>query len=356
MRLLNATSWGAATLVWTILCAARTGSPASLQLLDFTPSAVSADGSVVVGGGAGGAVRWTAAGGATGLGQLPGRYNGVATDVSADGSVIVGNVSASASAYEPRAYRWTASTGMVELGTFPDRPHSEARGVSAEGTVVVGRGYGPSARDSEAFRWTALQGMVSLSPGTLANDASADGSVAVGTGEINWFAPAARWTESMGWMNLVAPASASAVSADGSVVVGTIFPAHDQGSLRNYAFRWTQSDGFVSFGRLGHHSWATDVSADGSVVVGASDGAFIWDEGNGMRRLRDVLEGLGVDTAGVPMDYVEAISADGRTIVGYGNTGPGQFSGWIATVPEPVGLSSSALTSAWLLRRRRPAR
>ena len=96
------------------VCAARTAPAASLQLLDFTPHAVSADGSVVVGGGERGAVRWTAAGGTVSLGQIAGRNLAWASDVSADGSVVVGNSYASATPSDPRAFRWTASSGIVD--------------------------------------------------------------------------------------------------------------------------------------------------------------------------------------------------------------------------------------------------
>ena len=233
-------------------------------------SAVSADGSIVVGyadnGGQSRAFRWTSAG-MVDLGTLGGNVS-VAQAVSADGSVVVGY--AEIAGGQVSAFRWT-SAGMVSLGNLGGN-NSYAIGVSADGSVVVGYGYN-SSNQIRAFRWTSA-GMVDL--GTLGGNnslvyaVSADGSALVGRAEIagNQYR-AFRWT-SAGMTNLGTLGGtfsyAKAVSADGSVVVGEAYNSSNQGR----AFRWT-SAGMVDLGTFGgNSSIAQGVSADGSVVIGSA--------------------------------------------------------------------------------------
>jgi|SRR5215468_3918196 len=78
------------------------------------------------------------------------------------------------------------------------------------------------------------------------------------------------------------------------------------------------------------------VSQDGSVIVGQSGGvAFIWDARDGMRRLDDVLSGLGVDLSGWSLKEARGISSYGSTIVREGTNPAGNRDGWIAVIPEP---------------------
>jgi len=182
--------------------------------------AVSADSSVVVGHSshvtydiegpvisAVEAFSWTERDGMVGLGYLPGGQDGrsVASAVSADGSVIVGSSSSSAALGHSEAFRWTRTGGMVGLGDLPGQPllwpfESEAGDVSADGSVVVGRGI--SASGWEAFRWTESGGMVGLgqlprtgfSSYSWANAVSADGSVVVGESTAGAFI----WTAEQG--------------------------------------------------------------------------------------------------------------------------------------------------------------
>jgi probable HAF family extracellular repeat protein len=135
---------------------------------------------------------------------------------------------------------------------------------------------------------------------------------------------------------------AYAVSADGSVVVGSgYFPSGEE------AFRWTSGGGLVRLGKLSvvdSFSTACGVSADGSVVVGYGNStsgreAFLWNAGDGMQSLRDVLIAGGV--TGLDdwtLTDARGVSADGRTIVGYGSGGA-----WIATVPEPSSIALAAI-------------
>ena len=334
----------------------------SFTPLNFSPTATSADGRVVVGTenlqGLR-AVRWTADGGAVTIG------NGAeASDVSADGAVVVGSVWRLGA---QRAFRWNAADGLVEI---PHQPRmeglSKASAVSADGSVIVGT-WGDYWYDMysepgyEAFRWTSGDGMwlihefgLTLGFASQAVDVSADGTVVVGD-VYQWSGDGHGPTYPFAYHALggmvtlpMEGYSAAAVSADGSVVVG------------NFG-RLSSDDGLLALGALPGQdgSWASDVSADGSVVVGTSfagdlaqSRAFIWDEANGMRSLADVLGDLGIDLGGWRLEQATGISADGRTIVGTGLDPLGQRAGWIATIPEPVALPLLALCALVL---RRPA-
>ncbi len=100
-------------------------------------------------------------------------------------------------------------------------------------------------------------------------------------------------------------------------------------------------------------SSAYDVSGDGSIVVGDSNAgspdddsptAFIWDSGNGIRNLKDVLEtDYGLDLTDWQLQRATGISDDGNTIVGTGINPDGVEEGWLFAVnelPVPVPMLS----------------
>ena len=242
----------------------------------MTPTAVNADGSVVVGRGTSSngdeAFRWTEGTGMVALGDLAGgSFYSYANAVNADGSVVVG-ISNSVNGTE--AFRWTEGSGMVGLGDLAGGSfYSVANAVNADGSVVVG--YGTSVNGTEAFRWTEGSGMVGLgdlaggSFYSVANAVNADGSVVVGYGTSVNGTEAFRWTEGTGMQSVedwLAAAgismgsfsilrNASAVNADGSVVVG-------RGTSVNgtEAFLASISSGLVGLTDLGHsinQSYAT---------------------------------------------------------------------------------------------------
>ncbi|MDX1419470.1 MAG: T9SS type A sorting domain-containing protein [Rubricoccaceae bacterium] len=220
----------------------------ALNPLDLLPgdtiggaTGVTADGATVVGysdpgdGSANEAVRWTAAGNAIRLGDLPGGgVYGIAWDVSADGSVVVG-WSMSGNGHE--AFRWTAEAdSMAGLGDLSGGGfRSEAYAVSADGTVVVGKGQGED--DTEVFRWTEKGDMVGLGtfPGAYditPQDVSADGDVIVG--QRDNLSASFIWTAEGGIQDLQTVLeddygldltgwtlrNAYAISDDGTVIVG----------------------------------------------------------------------------------------------------------------------------------------
>lgn len=309
---------------------------------------VSYDGSIVVGasGGLGGsqAFRWTESGG---MSPLPdGVFNSstFATDISENGLVITGMLGPSGGVF------WTQSEGMTLLGG------GGAFGLSYDGSVIVGSSY----------RWTSATGRVNL-PFSSVKGVSADGSVVIGWFVNGGVTYAARWTEATGRVSLGAlPATniqsfANEISADGSVIVG----GSNTGTANDrVAFRWTQSGGMVGLGDLpggSVNSQATDVSADGSVVVGISDSgvpdSFVWTAASGMLNLRDVLAAGGATGfENWTSLYVNGISGDGSTVVGYGRNPNGQDEAFVANikVPEPAALSIVMFgVGAFAPRRRR---
>ena len=345
-----------AIIAWLFSSAATYATTASFQGLGDLPggsvwsiaSAVSADGSTVVGDSYSGsgreAFRWTSSGAMQGLGCLPAdSFCSTGESVSGDGTVVVGR---SDSGSTMVAYRWTVSGGMEGLGILEGGSWSKAYNVSDDGFVVVGVSL--SSRGQDAFRWTATGGMKSLSDPLLesvhcwAMATCADGSVVVGMGNGG---EAFRWTQTTGMVGLGdLPggdffSEASAVSTDGSVIVGKSSSA----SGWREAFRWTQSEGMVALGDLPGGEFvseAMDVSADGSVVVGegwsatSTSEAFIWDATNGMQNLRTVLENdYGLDLTGWTLHNATGISDDGLTIVGYGKNPYGNEEAWIAQLP-----------------------
>lgn len=244
-------------------------------------SGVSADGSTVVGwsnpappgqfGDEKEAFLWTSQDGMIGLGDLSGgSFYSSASAVSADGSVVVGRGFAEAS---DAAFRWTAQDGMVALADLAGgSTGGDATAISADGSVIVGWGRSTSM---EAARWengglpTGL-GYLAGGFGSVALDVSADGSMVVGGDSdeaVLWqngsvlglgFLPGDDWSTAHG------------VSVDGSVVVGSgntgafIWdPVHGSRELRQVLIDeygldltgWELSDAY-------------DVSDDGRTIVG----------------------------------------------------------------------------------------
>jgi probable HAF family extracellular repeat protein len=178
---------------------------------------------------------------------------------------------------------------------------------------------------------------------------SGDGSSVVGASTGQAF----RWTKDKGLQQIVS-GDAFAASFDGSVIVGR--------TSGWQAFRWTEQSGVEQLGDLPGGivaSEAHDVSADGSIVVGWSstdkdETAFIWDARYGMRDLHDVLNQQGVELVGWHLTSVEAVSADGLTLVGQGRNPAGDYEAWAAVIPEPNGrilILSSLLVVVGRLRR-----
>ena len=128
--------------------------------------------------------------------------------------------------------------------------------------------------------------------------------------------------------------AAQAISADGHVAVGVV---------GGYPARWVDlgSPTMLS-GTTSGTAWAA--SQNGSVIVGttgfnggptgsttsALQQAFIWTAANGLRLLQDI---VGTAPSGNIM-FATGISADGKTVAGYGIQPTSGYSrGWIAVLP-----------------------
>jgi probable HAF family extracellular repeat protein len=324
---------------------------------------ISGDGTTVVSGrpidfnsGVAEAFRWTQSKGL----QLLGGNRDAAIGISYDGSTVVGSNS--------QAFRWSETSGIQNLGYLPGFSNTSiASAVSDDGRTVVGNSSNTfsSRRSGQAFRWTPANGMQGLGylknstalPGftdfttSEAQDVSGDGSVVIGTSNFyGSYDEAFRWTSSGGMQGLgFLPGGsfsvAKAVSQDGQTVVGTA--STNTGSLRSKAFRWTAANGMQDLDNLGYFYDATsslDVSSNGSTIVGGGFGinggeAFIWTETEGLKTLQSVLTAAGLNLTGRKLNVATSVSADGRSIVGYGRNLNGQVEAWLARLdatPTPT--------------------
>lgn len=200
-------------------------------------------------------------------------------------------------------------------------------------------------------------------------------------------------------------------TADGSVVIGEIFVAG-----QSNAFRWSESNGVTLLGDLSggpDFSIAWSISPSGKYIVGQSESAdgtlaFIWDAVHGMRELQDIPSSTpfqiatSVSDQGVVVGYLATsgqaeaflwteatgmvnlrayminqfglstqladwqltestgISADGRTIVGWGSGPAPSMSqqAWVISIPEPssIVLALGGLFAAVFWQSRREGR
>lgn len=224
------------------------------------------------------------------VGIIPGG-DASASAVSADGTTVVGTgVNNSA---EFHAFRWTASSGAVDLGTLPGGTFSHAHDVSADGSVVIG-----SATDASGatigFRWTAASGMVPLvtTPTACpryscegATAISADGRVVVGSQELGAGPQACIW-ENGQLASVLGPLPGyrysifDAVSADGRAAVGTAYSRISPQDPPSCAIYWSEgtglvgvrdyllANGVIGVGMPDEMRTGLAISPDGSVIVG----------------------------------------------------------------------------------------
>ena len=118
-----------------------------------------------------------------------------------------------------------------------------------------------------------------------------------------------------------------AISADGSTIVGEfVVNVEDEDGethRRSSAYHWSAQDGLTVIEDAANGiagSSAVDVSADGSVVVGMSrSGPYRWDAQTGLQILPNP------NPQNLDLFNVNAISADGSTIVGNAGIGPSPY-------------------------------
>ena len=209
--------------------------------------------------------------------------------------------------YVPHPYIWKADQGRQAIGAVTDRGYPiQPKALTRDGTGWAGAsGDQVTPGDqTEAFRYTPNTGAIGLGylPG---GDSSAGG----------WSA---------------GHSSATGISADGLVVAGCSASANSLnqpwqgGPLVNdaysgyEAFVWTESSGMVGLGDLAggyFDSQANAVSADGRVVVGRGTSdqgseAFRWSSETGM-------VGLGFLSSDAAGSWALAASGDGSVVVGH---------------------------------------
>jgi probable HAF family extracellular repeat protein len=316
---------------------------------------VSADGSVVVGNSATvkgpQAFIWTESSGMVSLGNVADNSfkKSWANKVSADGKTVVGDGDPKgAGNYNDRqGFVWTAADGMKKFGSLDSSVSYRASAVSSDGSVIAGYG------GKEAFYWTKSNGIKGLGvlPGTEESEIiglSADGSVAIGSSQNADYSnqEAIRWTESEGMKGLghipgTTTSTCNAISPDGSVIGVTCF------SISHfYACRWTNENGLEDLGSLPgkNITHPTGVSDKGSIIVGGGwkDGtngqAYIWDSIHGMRDLKTVLQTeYGLNLTGWTLEVADAISPDGKIIVGTGTNPSGQKEAYRVVLGDPTG-------------------
>lgn len=292
---------------------------------------------------------WTKVGGRSDFGLLPGMPAYTPAYGLSNNGVVVGVMATQALT---RAYRWTGSGPLQDLGVLPTASRSFAKGISGDGMIVVGYGEtGPNSYEyGEAFRWTAASGMKSLgklTPQSFLSDARAisrDGSTIVGfnKNEVLWY-QAFVWTEAGGMKALptltgsASGAEANGVNADGSLIVGSSSSA----AGKTHAVRWVAGQPQDLASKFNtYNSIALSMSDDGAVVGGSysfgpPSKAFIWTEATGMLDAKDYLSLHGIEVpAGYKLEYVYAISGDGRTFGGAArNLSTNTKEGFVATVP-----------------------
>jgi probable HAF family extracellular repeat protein len=311
---------------------------------DALPAGVSASGAVVAGGlSTAGGFYWMPTTGVVFIGGL------AASAVSRDGSTIVGSAlgsGVSQAAIWLRAAEWRL-LGSFRPGAAPcDASLSSASDTSRDGRVVVGL-----ARDgctiARAFRWEESTGMVDLGStvagqASRADGVSADGRVVVGMQEdATGYNRGVRWVDGR-QEQVPGPdgfvATARATNHDGSLVVGRICsPAALRPGDTNFqsAWVWTAQDGTrcLPAPRLRPSPGpaiivdAFATSDDGRVIgggqnVGGSEDsdAVLWID-RVPYYLKEYLQANGVPDAfatWVNTGSITDISPDGRILVGKG--------------------------------------
>ncbi len=281
--------------------------------------------------------------------------------VGPDGDLAVGSTTKD---NQPRPFFWTPALGVRELSLAPSFLGGEAMSSNDRGSKIVGYGnfmgllWNRPVPLTEAMVWDAGQptslGFLGNGVWSRANDVSADGRVIVGESDLNTSLGeyvAVMWINGLGPLKVgdlpggYKRSRAVAVSADGSTIAG--WGSKQFHPFLHRMFRWTRTGGMVDIGIAPGHQLAeaTAMTPDGSVIVGwgqvagsANRMPVIWDATNGVRDLTVMLEASGVDLTpwrnqfGQLFMQATGVTADGKTICGFGNLGNNRR-GWVATLP-----------------------
>jgi hypothetical protein len=266
--------------------------------------------------------------------------------VQPNGSAAAGTVGFSDLNRE--AFVWTPSGGTKILGKLSPRDAtSVAKFVTADGKAAFGTSSHPD-RGTKLFHWSEADGMTQVTGFAQAVGLTDDGKTLHGIDDFN---RRVTWTKDGGTVVGSWLGDPAAKSADKhSVVSGVGLPGqpyfHHALNNDNYQvdFSIAQPDGSFAYVMTTsgyENEWITgiDATADGKMAAGTirytlqdryGTEAWLWDEVNGYRTLRDALLNdydFHPDLLdGVYFDSVEGMSSDGRYLVGgawitnYGNT------------------------------------
>ena len=237
---------------------------------------------------------------------------------------------------------WDAESGTWRsLGYLPNAGHCPSRSdgyeLSADGSVAVGLSWdGCSGR---GFRWTQASGMVELH--NLANGSnrasvvSADGLVIGGFAQGNFTRTPAVWdgTDASGELldpNANALGEVHGISDDGTILLGSWW-LNDPNSTTSRATKWTAGpSGWertrIAAGNLlpGWEGIAMDIADNGTIVgfdfLVGNRRAWIQPDGVGpLQLLKTYIQSHGGTVpTGLNLEVCQAITIDGRYIVGHG--------------------------------------
>ncbi|MET0229582.1 MAG: hypothetical protein ABW186_01465 [Rhodanobacteraceae bacterium] len=275
--------------------------------------------------------RWVAATGAEEhLPEIP-----IALGINNHGTIAGAVVQTTADADYQLGAVLPLDASPVQL-TAPLDDASNAYDVSDDGTAVGLSFYHDFSRDAIAFVWTAEEGMTALPVNrtdtySRANVISADGHVIAGwNDQEDGFRTAVIWQDRVP-LDVVdrdglAVGEADGISADGRYVVGSSYTDIDGNSGA-----WLRDGNSGTVVMIPIMTFAFGVTRDGSTVVGNTGffddparAAVIWRKPVGSMLLADFLaeQHIAVPEGWDLSGGLTGISADGRTLVGWG-TGPG---------------------------------
>jgi uncharacterized membrane protein len=296
----------------------------SLGSQDASARSVSADGRVIAGTLEGNyyAFRWTQE---TGL-VVIGGYGTKARAISADGSTIVGTDNAGP------GWMWTQQAGMTPIA-LPDHGVTYIYGVNHDGSVLGGYAYNEQTAILDAFLYHPADSTFTILPAPPACSVnyvytvSPDGLKAAGSVGNGAFTRASLWNPPDVNNPVGSPDGRRTVlrglTPSGSAVVGQIYTSYAAS-----AYLWTADGGAQDLGNPPGLTqgllWAVNANATlagGTALEGSENRAVIWCRGESIMEAEDYLAARGVDLADWELEYIYAMTPDGRVLVGGGGRG-----------------------------------
>jgi hypothetical protein len=289
------------------------------------PQGISGDGSIIVGynetpkSGINGppydysAWQLTAAGGYQSL-IVPGFIGEKATSISNDGSTIA--LTAQQAAQLPlklvttRAFIWTASSGFTAIPETPSGKTPNTALVSADGNAVIG-----TSGTGQGYIWTPTGG---------SQDIPEISGTSLDTPQV--------------------------ITADGSMVFGATGLAGSNNVVFEYTKGITTSLGEPFSGATDEEITLTGITADGNLLVGnvidggtGSTYAFVWTPAGGFTSLENFLAAKGIGLTDYASASVDGVSSDGDVLFGENELTDGHQgidnTAWIFYLPEPNSLT-----------------